>query len=276
MKTTLIHLIAILTILMTSSCVVHSAKEDFGPAKTRNVAVTDFDQLSVSGGIKLVYVEGSTPKVTLRGPEKLLDLVKVSQEGKKLTVRVERNSSKSRTLYFNSPMDKITVTVQSASLRDLQISGACELKAEKISTAEDFTLNASGASDMEIGTIRCANAGIKCSGASDLDINRMKSGRSTWRLSGASDVELKGMEGQSVELKASGSSDVDMELNRVEDIRVDASGASEIDLKFNHCGAAQVSSHGASDVTLKGEVRSLAKEASSGSDIDEKDLSVGR
>lgn len=275
MKTTLIHLIAILTILMTSSCVVHSAKEDFGPAKTRNVAVTDFDQLAVSGGIKFVYVEGNAPKVSLQGPEKLLDFVKVSQEGKKLTVRVERNSS-SRAIYFNNPMDKITVTVQSASLRDLQISGACELKAEEISTAEDFTLDASGASDMEIGTIRCANAGIKCSGASELDIERMKSGRSTWQLSGASDVELKGMEGQSVELKASGSSDVDMVLNRVEDIRVEASGASDIDLKFNHCGAAQVSSHGASDITLKGELRSLTKEASRGSDIDEKDLSVGR
>ncbi len=50
MKTICIKLIALVTILVTSSCRVHSTQEEFGPSRKQNVAVTDYDQIHLTGG----------------------------------------------------------------------------------------------------------------------------------------------------------------------------------------------------------------------------------
>ena len=84
MKTICIKLIALVTILVTISCRVHSTQEEFGPSRKQNVAVADFDEIDLSGGLQVVYAEGTTPKVTVEGPEKLIGYVKVVQKGKRL------------------------------------------------------------------------------------------------------------------------------------------------------------------------------------------------
>ena len=81
MKTICIKLIALVTILVTSSCRIHSTQEEFGPSRKQNVAVADFDEIDLSGGLQVVYAEGTTPKVTVEGPEKLIGYVKVVQKG---------------------------------------------------------------------------------------------------------------------------------------------------------------------------------------------------
>lgn len=51
MKTICIKLIALVTILVTSSCRVHSTQEEFGPSRKQNVAVADYDEIDLSGGL---------------------------------------------------------------------------------------------------------------------------------------------------------------------------------------------------------------------------------
>lgn len=52
MKTICIKLIALVTILVTSSCRIHSTQEEFGPSRKQNVAVADFDEIDLSGTIR--------------------------------------------------------------------------------------------------------------------------------------------------------------------------------------------------------------------------------
>lgn len=160
MKTICIKLIALVTILVTSSCRVHSTQEEFGPSRKQNAAVTDYDEIDLSGGLQVVYAEGTTPKVTVEGPEKLIGCVKVVQKGKRLYFSCKPLPNKGPRIGKN-PIDLITITIQSKSLRRVEVSGACDLKAKHIQTADDFKLKASGASDLELGTLRCAKTHIE-------------------------------------------------------------------------------------------------------------------
>lgn len=97
------------------------------------------------------------PKVTVEGPEKLIGYVKVVQKGKRLYFSCKPLPNKGPRIGKN-PIDLITITIQSKSLRRVEVSGACDLKAKHVQTADDFKLKASGASDLELGTLRCAKA----------------------------------------------------------------------------------------------------------------------
>lgn len=115
MKTICIKLIALVTILVTSSCRIHSTQEEFGPSRKQNVAVTDFDEIDLSGGLQVVYAEGTTPKVTVEGPEKLIGYVKVVQKGKRLYFSCKPLPNKGPRIGKN-PIDLITITIQSKLL----------------------------------------------------------------------------------------------------------------------------------------------------------------
>lgn len=270
MKTICIKLIALVTILVTSSCRVHSTQEEFGPSRKQNVAVTDY-----SGGLQVVYAEGTTPKVTVEGPEKLIGYVKVVQKGKRLYFSCKPLPNKGPRIGKN-PIDLITITIQSKSLRRVEVSGACDLKAKHIQTADDFKLKASGASDLELGTLQCAKAHIETGGASDIDIDHIACGEVNLQSSGASDIQLKNVESRELNARLGGASELEASLTDVETIKADLSGASEADLKFNNCGTALLSASGASNVDLSGTIRSLTKNVGTGSNVKEEKLTIGR
>lgn len=273
MKTICIKLIALVAILLTSSCTVYSTKEEFGPSRKQNVAVTDYDEIDLSGGLQVVYAEGTTPKVTVEGPEKLIGCVKVVQKGKRLYFSCKPLPNKGPRIGKN-PIELITITIQSKSLRRVEVSGACDLKAMHIQTADDFTLKASGASDLELGTLRCAKTHIEADGASDID--HIACGEVNLQSSGASDIQLKNVESRELSVMLSGASELEASLTGVETIKADLSGASEADLKFNNCGTALLSASGASNVDLSGTIRSLTKNVGTGSNVKEEKLTIGR
>ena len=275
MKTICIKLIALVTILVTSSCRVHSTQEEFGPSRKQNVAVADYDEIDLSGGLQVVYAEGTTPKVTVEGPEKLIGYVKVVQKGKRLYFSCKPLPNKGPRIGKN-PIDLITITIQSKSLRRVEVSGACDLKAKHIQTADDFTLKASGASDLELGTLQCAKAYVETTGASDIDIDRMACGAVYWQSSGASDIQVKNVESREFNAMLDGASELEASLTGVETIKAALSGASEADLKFNNCGTVLLSANGASNVDLSGTIRSLTKNVGTGSDVKEEKLTIGR
>lgn len=275
MKTICIKLIALVTILVTSSCRVHSTQEEFGPSRKQNVAVTDCDEIDLSGGLQVVYAEGATPRVTVEGPEKLISYVKVVQKGKRLYFSCKPLPNK-RPRIGKNPIDLITITIQSKSLRRVEVSGACDLKAKHIQTADDFTLKASGASDLELGTLQCAKAYVETTGASDIDIDRMACGEVYWQSSSASDIQVKNVESREFNAMLDGASELEASLTGVETIKAALSGASEADLKFNNCGTALLSANGASNVDLSGSIRSLTKNVGTGSDVKEEKLTIGR
>lgn len=270
MKTICIKLIALVTILVTSSCRVHSTQEEFGPSRKQNVAVADFDEIDLSGGLQVVYAEGTTPKVTVEGPEKLIGYVKVVQKGKRLYFSCKPLPNKGPRIGKN-PIDLITITIQSKSLRRVEVSGACDLK-----TADDFTLKASGASDLELGTLQCAKAYVETTGASDIDIDRMACGAVYWQSSGASDIQVKNVESREFNAMLDGASELEASLTGVDTIKAALSGASEADLKLNNCGTVLLSASGASNVDLSGTIRSLTKNVGTGSNVKEEKLTIGR
>lgn len=275
MKTMFVQFIAIIMMLMSNSCVAYNAKTDFGPNVKRNVIVTDFDVLHISSALHVIYVEGKTPKVTLEGPSDLLKEIKVEQKGRSLTLSRHDKTSHPRRFQKN-PAEFVTITVQAPALRSLEMSGASELKAKQIRSYNDFLLAISGASELELGTLRSRNVTVSASGASQVDIEKTVADDFKWEVSGASQIDLDAVEAHSFFAKLGGASQMEAKLNGVKTSEVRASGASQAEVDFNRCGNAVVDASGASSMELSGDLQMLSQSATSSSTIETKELKTAR
>ena len=215
------------------------------------------------------------PKVTVEGPEKLIGYVKVVQKGKRLYFSCKpfaQQGSEDWQKPDRPDHDHHPVEVASTRRGERRL----DLKAKHVQTADDFKLKASGASDLELGTLRCAKAHIEADGASDIDIDHIACGEVNLQSSGASDIQLKNVESRELNARLGGASELEASLTGVETIKADLSGASEADLKFNNCGTTLLSASGASNVDLSGTIRSLTKNVGTGSNVKEEKLTIGR
>lgn len=275
MKTMFVQFIAIIMMLMSNSCVAYNAKTDFGPNVKQNVIVTDFDVLHISSALHVIYVEGKTPKVTLEGPSDLLKEIKVEQKGRSLTLsRHDKTSHPDR--FQKNPAEFITITVQSPALRSVDLSGASELKAREIRSYNDFQLTISGASELELGTLRSQQVTVSTSGASEAEIDKTVANHIEWEVSGASQIDLEAVEAHDFFAKLSGASQMDAKLSGVKTTEVRASGASQAELHFNRCGSAVVKASGASSMELSGSLQTLSQSSASSSSIDTRELKTAR
>lgn len=282
MKRFVAYFSVLLMSLLTVSCVVHSAREDFGSQATRTVRVDEFDRLSVNMPCRVVYAVGSTPKVTVKGPKVLAEAVEVRVRDGKLCIssgkeyRVMRNKGGNGKTFWRSPMRDVTITVQSPSLREVGLNGATDFEARRVRTEGDFLLDVRGACEAEIGSIGCANAKVSLAGAVELDVKALACGKLNVSQAGASDMKIEDVKATDVCIKLVGACETDLVLTGVEKTKLEAKGASEAEIKFLHCGTADVSVVGASDVDLSGQLRSLTKNKQGASSISDKELRLGR
>lgn len=275
MKTMFVQFIAIIMMLMSNSCVAYNAKTDLGPNIKQNVTVSEFDALHISSALQVVYVTGTTPKVTLEGPKVLLDEIKVEQKGRTLTLSRHDKTTHPRRFQKN-PAEFVTITVQSPALHSLEMSGASELKARQIRSYNDFLLTISGASELELGTLRSRNVTVSASGASQVDIEKTVADDFKWEVSGASQIDLDAVEAHSFFAKLGGASQMEAKLNGVKTSEVRASGASQAEVDFNRCGSAVVDASGASSMELSGDLNTLSQSATSSSSIETRELKTAR
>ena len=275
MKTMFVQFIAILMMLMSNSCVAYNAKTDFGANVKQNVSVSDFDELHISSALHVIYVAGNTPKVTLEGPKDLLKEIKVEQKGRTLILNRHKQTSHPRK-FQKDLTDFVTITVQSPALRSLDLSGASELKAKQIRANNDFLLSISGASELELGTLRCQQMNVSASGASEVDINKTVANHIEWEVSGASQIDLEAVAAHYFQATLGGASQMDATLNGVETSGIRATGASSGEIHYNRCGSAEVYAGGASSVELSGSLQTLSQSTSSSSTIDTRELKTAR
>lgn len=268
--------------LLSVSCVVYSAREDFGPQTTRTVRVDEFDRLSVNMPCRVVYAVGSTPKVTVKAPKALTEAVEVGVRDGKLCISCGKEyramghkGGKDKT-FWRSPMRNVTITVQSPSLREVSLNGAADFEARRVCTEGDLLLDMRGACEAEIGSIGCANANVSLSGAVELEVKALACGKLNVSQAGASDVKIEDVKATGVCVNLTGACDTDLVLTGVETTKLEAMGASDAEIKFRHCGTADVSVIGAADIELSGQLRSLTKNKQGASSISDKELRLGR
>lgn len=213
---------------------------DVGDVVTRELEITDFSKVEVSNAFRVEITQSDTYGVAITANEGIFDHIDAVKSGDTLKLGMKPHLRIRGSITLEA---KITMPV----LKYLKLSGASRGTAKGFSSQEDFGLNLSGASVLDMG-IEAGKTNLELSGASKITGN-VKLGDADMTLSGASRAELEGS-ANNVTLKANGASRLEMGGLTINDTDVHASGASRITVNTN--GNLNIDLSGASKLEYAG------------------------
>lgn len=206
---------------------------------TKSFDVAEFSSVLVESPFDVSWTQASSPSVKVTAPDNVMPYIKVVNAGGRLKLRLSAEQP------FKD-LKQLKVAIASASLAEVNISGASDFEADVIDSPT-FSLTSSGASDFDADKISASTVKIV--------------------LSGASDTEINSLVAKDVKINVSGASDASVDLISTSTLSLSASGASEAELKGS-LGRATVNASGSSSIELQGKADYASLTASGASEID--------
>jgi Putative auto-transporter adhesin, head GIN domain len=238
-----IFLLALLAgfVLFTASCGYVGGKRvrGNGTFKSESRSVTAFQRLEVSGAADVVLKQDAALNVKVEGDENLLPYIEVENDGGTLRVRTRRN-------YNLQPRTKLVIYISSPDFKDIQVSGAGEIKSEgKLTSAGPFNFDLSGAGEIKLD-VDAPKIAVDVSGAGNITMQG-KTRDLDLEVSGAGNVHCYNLLSENTKLSISGAGDA--EVYASVKLTGHVSGAGEINYKGG--GTSEVSTSGAGSVHKK-------------------------
>ena len=189
-KITIIFLAAALAL---AGCFRGGGIKGDGVIKSEDRPVSDFTKIVVTGGYEVQWGAGK-PALNISGDQNLLPLVRTVVSGNTLTIDSTENLAPSR---------RMTIVLCSASLAEVQTTGAINFKAGQVS-GTDLKLESTGASELTVdGSV--ANLKATLTGASTLHANALQTQAATLTLVGASNADVAVTESLKASITGAGS-----------------------------------------------------------------------
>ena len=129
----------------------------------------------------------------------------------------------------NSKENSVNIYVTCPTLRAISVSGASAARGQSTFAANDFKVQASGASDISLN-LKAKNLDVTCSGASDIKLSG-QADRQKVNISGGSEYQAYALQSKGALVVASGASDAQVNIDG--ELSSTASGASDIRYKGN-------------------------------------------
>lgn len=188
-----------------------------GDRVTKTYEISDFTKLDVSNAFEITVKVGGKASLKITGDENILPYIRVKNKENELEIGFENNRHN---------IGNILVEITVENLESVDLSGACKIKVEGIST-DSFELDMSGSSSGELSG-KVKKFEIDLSGATKLDASQLISEAVEIEASGASNAEIYAV--SSVDAETSGASNITI-YGDPEKVKTDISGASDIKSK---------------------------------------------
>ncbi len=212
-----------MVIAILTGCIFNvNCKKGNGNISKQERKITAFDAIDVSGAYNIILNQDSVTSVYVETDENLLPLINTTVEGGKLII--ENKDSKSL-----CPSKNINVYVNVADIKNIDISGAVEVKCIKKFSLNDLKIDVSGAGEINLN-LSVQNLYLDCSGASKI----LLSGDATNVISdnsGASEINAFDFLVENFKITSSGAGKAKVNVSKKLDI--DISGASYVKYKGN-------------------------------------------
>lgn len=192
-------------------------------------SVGSFQMVKASGAINLYVRQGPTTKVEVDADQDVLESVKTEVRGNTLTIYRDKSFSLNGMLRSKT----VRVYITTPQLAGIEVSGASDVKGETPISADDFRIQASGASDVTL-TLNAKSLTTNASGASDIRLDGRVE-RQQVDISGSSDYRASDLRSRKANVQASGASDAYVYVD--DELQAHSSGASDVHNK----GRARVS-----------------------------------
>jgi hypothetical protein len=181
--------------------------------------VNAFQKLRASGACNVVLTKGPETQVKVVADSDVEKYIKTEvQNG---TLLVYRDKDAPSQLFSNK---KVTVYVTCPSLTSVETSGASDIKSESTFAADNFTIKASGASDVTL-RLDAKMLTVQASGASDIRLSGHAE-RQQVNISGSSDYRASDLQSRKADVQASGASDAYVYVD--DELSARSSGASDV------------------------------------------------
>lgn len=231
---------------------------------TKQIKVSDFDQIAVSGSLDVTYTQQSgKPKVEIYTSDNIVDLLDIYVKNGKLNLGFKKNVKVS--------YNKLEIRVTSEDLNAVNVAGSGDFKftnglktdqlkmnvagsgditASNIQCSQEFTANVAGSGDIECKQLKAADMDISVAGSGDLKIenalvmsaNASVAGSGTVKISGNADKANYSVAGsgdlyandfkvQNISASVAGSGDI--KCHAVEHLKARVSGSGTIGYKGN-------------------------------------------
>jgi len=192
-----------------------------GEVTRTEVNITEYTGLRVSDAFNVnVTFSDNEESIIIEANEDIQDRIEVKKDGEDLNIRLKRHTS----IRGNATLN---VYITTGNISSFNISGASNITLDNTLSAENLSLQLSGASGFT-GELIVDNLELDASGASDLDIYGT-AGLFNARLAGASNLNDYDLIVSELDVELSGASNSYLSVTEKIDIR--ASGASTLNYK---------------------------------------------
>lgn len=217
MTIALTALTLMLAVGLSAGCQVFHIVSGSGNTIDKTYDFRDFTAISAGWTFNVTVTHGAAYSVKVTMDDNLETYLDISQDGGTLKLGMDNGY-----IYHNTHLKAVVSTPR---LTRLTLSGASNGNASGFSSADDFILHVSGASQATFNNMTVNKLSMEISGASRASGSVNAGGNAVLQASGASSIELSG-KAVDADIESSGASTVNLSDFLVRDARVNVSGAS--------------------------------------------------
>lgn len=208
---------------------------------TKQIKVSDFNQIAVSGSLDVTYTQQSgKPKVEIYTSDNIIDLLDIYVKNGKLNLGFKKNVKVS--------YNKLEIRVTSEDLNAVNVAGSGDFKftnglktdqlkmnvagsgditASNIQCSQGFTANVAGSGDIECKQLKAADMDISVAGSGDLKIENALVTSANASVAGSGTVKISG-NADKANYSVAGSGDLYANDFKVQNISASVAGSGDI------------------------------------------------
>lgn len=208
---------------------------------TKQIKVSDFNQIAVSGSLDVTYTQQSgKPKVEIYTSDNIIDLLDIYVKNGKLNLGFKKNVKVS--------YNKLEIRVTSEDLNAVNVAGSGDFKftnglktdqlkmnvagsgditASNIQCSQEFTANVAGSGDIECKQLKAADMDISVAGSGDLKIENALVTSANASVAGSGTVKISG-NADKANYSVAGSGDLYANDFKVQNISASVAGSGDI------------------------------------------------
>lgn len=174
---------------------------------TKQIKVSDFNQIAVSGSLDVTYTQQSgKPKVEIYTSDNIVDLLDIYVKNGKLNLGFKKNVKVS--------YNKLEIRVTSEDLNAVNVAGSGDFKFTNGLKTDQLKMNVAGSGDITASNIQCSQG-------------------FTANVAGSGDIECKQLKAADMDISVAGSGDLKIENALVTSVNASVAGSGTVKISGN-------------------------------------------
>ncbi|MGN1376118.1 MAG: head GIN domain-containing protein [Prevotella sp.] len=196
-------IITFMALLTLCSCSIEKGDKQKGKETTMAVNVKDFTEIDISGSFNVYFTQDTATSVKVKGYEKYLKNVKITSNGKTLSIGTHK-SWKNFSFFY----EDIDVYITSPNIRGISIAGSGEFSSNNKIDTDRMYISVAGSGEVDINDIICDELQGEIAGSGDIDIKRITTQKASLSIAGSGDIKFDNARIDSVSCEIAGSGDI--------------------------------------------------------------------